>query len=236
MKEASSSPLSGRYLAALKEHVGRNGAPGSDVPQELGRAALAAGLETLGLAKLHDRALAALLLPTRSLASRRNMTRRAEAFFAEAILPIEKTHGTALQAVAEGDQLHARLRERTQDLADSNRELQRQIAARKTSESAFKNRALASSQLLKDSLALEQNLHSIARKILSTTEDERKKMYSQLSDEIVQTLLGIKLRMMALKKVLATNDENRTKEIAKIQRLVKNSTVVVNRLAHEFSA
>lgn len=236
MKEACTGPLPERYQAALKAHIARAGGPATEVPQKLGREAAADGLETLGLAKLHDRALAALLLPTLRPAARKAMTRRAEAFFAEAILPIEKTHGTALKAVAEGDQLHARLKERTRDLADSNRELQRQIAARKTSENAFKTSALASSQLLKDSLALEQHLHHMAREILSTTEDRRKTMYSQLSDEIVQTLLGIKLRMLALKKVIATHDKSRTKEIAHIQRLVKNSTEVVNRLAHEFSA
>lgn len=235
MKEDQSNRLSDRYLAALRTHFKQGCEPGFQAPQELGREAVSIGLETLDLAKIHDHALAVLLLPNCSPTTREDLTRRAAAFFTEAIIPIEETHCSALKAVAEWDQLNATLKQRTQDLADSNRELQQQITERKTSEDAFRSSTIASSQLLKDSLALEEHLQNMARKILSTTEDERKKMCLQLSDEIVQTLLGIKLRMLALKKSIAANDENRTKEIAIIQRLVEDSTEIVTRLAHEFS-
>ena len=235
MKEAQLSQLSDQYLAALRTYFEQGPDASLQGAQDLGRAAVASGLETLDLAKIHDRALAALLLPGCSSETREDLTKRAAAFFTEALIPIEETHCRAQEAAADWDQLNATLKQRTRDLADANRELQQQITGRETSEEAFRNSGLASSQLLKDSQALEAHLQQMARKIFSTTEDERKKMCLQLSDEIVQTLLGIKLRMLALNKEIAAHDEIRTKEIAFIQRLVEDSAEIVNRFAHEFS-
>jgi len=234
MKAAQLSRLSGRYLAALKIHVSQGCEAGFQAPQKLGNDAVVIGLETLDLAKIHDRALAALVIPGCSSKAREDLTRRAAAFFTEAILPIEATHSSSLAAVSDWDRLNATLKQRTQDLADSNRELQLQITGRKTSEDAFKNSELTSRQLLDDSLALEEHLQHMTRKRLSATEDGRKKMRLQLSDEIVQALLGIQLRMLALKGVIASHDEICTKEIALIQDLVETSSEIVNRLAHEF--
>lgn len=59
-------------------------------------------------------------------------------------------------------------------------------------------------------------------------------MRLRLGDKIVQPLLGIKLRMLALKKEIAAHDETRTKEIAFIQRLVEDSAEIVNQIAHDF--
>lgn len=234
MNAAQFSRLSGRYLEALKIHVEPGCEAGSQTPQELGNDALAIGLETLDLARIHDRALTSLIMPGSSSEAREDLTRRAAAFFTEAILPIEATHSSALEAASDWDRLNSTLKQRTQDLADSNRELHLQITGRKTSEDAFNKSKLASSQLLDDSQALEEHLQNMTRRIITATEDGRKKMRLQLSDEIVQALLGIQLRMLALKNVIASHDEIRSKEIAMIQHLVESSSEIVNRLAHEF--
>ena len=63
--------------------------------QGLGRQAMAIGLETLDLARIHEQALITLVLPSYSPGTRDAMVRRAGTFFAEAITPIEKTHRTA---------------------------------------------------------------------------------------------------------------------------------------------
>ena len=61
----------------------------------LGRRAVVLGLETLELARMHERALATLEL---SSEQRMAMIKRAEIFFTEAITPIVETHRAARQS------------------------------------------------------------------------------------------------------------------------------------------
>jgi len=72
--------------------------------------------------------------------------------------------------------------------------------------------------------------------MLSAQEDERQKTSRHLDDEIVQTLLGIHIRLLTLKQAARANTGNLKKEIASTQRLVKQSVRMVNRSAHEFGA
>ena len=64
---------------------------------ELGREAVALGLEMLDLARFHEQALTAMVLPDGSSRTRRRIIGRAKIFFAEAGVPIEKTHCAALK-------------------------------------------------------------------------------------------------------------------------------------------
>ena len=162
------------------------------------------------------------------------MSTRAAIFFTEAITPIEETHRAALEARLQLEQLNETLDQRTLELADSNRELQEGITERKTAEAALKTSERASSQLLKESRLLEEHLQDMARKILSAQKTERKKMSLQLQDEIAQTLLGIHVRLLALKKEAAANSAGLNKEIATTQRLVEESVKTINRFAREF--
>ena len=132
------------------------------------------------------------------------------------------------------DQLHATLDQRTLDLADSQRELQLQISGRHEMEATLKTSEQTSGQLLRDSQVLECQLQAMAGKIRSASEDERKKMSTHLNDEIAQTLVGIHLRLIALKKMIAANDKSVNMEIATIQRLVEDSAEIINRLVNEF--
>jgi len=141
----------------------------------------------------------------------------------------------ALKASADLLQLHAALDERMPMLAEANLELRRQVAERAVAESALRDSQRASGQLLKDSRVLEKHLQTMAHKILSATEAERHKMSLQLNDEIAQTLLGINIRIVALKKDVAANHTDLAQEIAATQRLVEDSAKIISRLAHEFS-
>lgn len=235
MKTSPPSRLSARYLAVLRAYLGQGLQASLEAARNFGTEAVAIGLETLDVAKIHDQALAKLLLPDDPAASRDDLTARAATFFTEAITPIEETHRAALEANADLQHLHATLDQRTLDLADSKRELQAQCAGRTAAQAALENSQRTSSQLLQDSRNLEAHLQDMARKVLSATEAERKKMSLQLNDEIAQILLGINLRMLALKKGAATNHENLTQEIATTQRLVQDSEKIIKRLAHEFS-
>ena len=235
MNEAELSRMSGQYLAALSGHLER-GDMCADLhhAHEVGRLAVGGGLETLDLAKIHETALAILLVPDCSTGTRDDMTARAAIFFTEAITPIEETHRAAQEATTELIKLNATLDQRTVDLAGSKRELQDGITDRKTAEAALKTSERASSQLLNESRLLEEQLQDMARNILAANEEERKKMSLQLQDDIAQTLLGIHVRLLALKKEAEDNRAGLTEEIAATQRLVEESLKTINRFAREF--
>jgi two-component system sensor histidine kinase DegS len=227
--------LSGTYLSALRTHFEQGPQVGLQTARGIGREAVRGGLETLDLAKIHHRALAQLLGPGAASGSREDLTARAAAFFTEVITPIEETHRDARQANAELHQLHATLDERMVRLAAANRELQQQVAERAAVASALKASQRCSGELLKDSRVLEKQLQVMAHKILSATETERKKLSLQLNDEVAQILLGINIRILALKKVVASNHADLAGEIAAAQRLIEDSANIIRRLAHEFS-
>ncbi|MDZ4401749.1 histidine kinase [Prosthecobacter sp.] len=234
MKTSQLSRLSDQYLAALRRQFEQDPPVALPAAHALGSLTVALGLETLDLAKIHELALAALLLPDSSAAVRKAMTARAVLFFTEAIVPIEETHRIALEASVDLKQLNVTLSERTQELTDTNRELQRGITARKTAEAALETSERAFDLLLKESLLLEKNLLDMTRKILAANEEERKKMSLQLHDEIGQTLLGIHVKLLSLKKEAAAQHLGLAKEIATTQRLVEASVETINRFAHEF--
>lgn len=235
MKPSSSSGLSDQYLRALATYFDQGLQASLQPAQDVGALAVASGLDTLALAKIHEQALAELLARDPSPANRDELTRRGAVFFTEAIVPIEETHPGALGQHSDLDQLHATLEQRTLDLADSNRQLQAQISSRHETESTLQTSELASGQLLRDSQVLESQLQAMAGKIRCASEDERKKMSLHLNDDIAQTLLGINIRLIALKKMIAANDKSLNVEITTIQRLIEDLAEIINRLAHEFS-
>jgi len=223
------------YLAALRSYLAHGAPPDTRAAHDPGAQALASGLDTLDLAKIHDHALLTLLADLPLSITPEDLTRRAEVFFTEAIMPIEGTHRLALEAATDMQQASSSLERRTLDLADSRRVLREQIAGRRIAEDSLRINEDASSQLLKDSRMLEEHLQGMARKVLSANEAERRKMSLQLNDEIVQSLLAINLRMLALKKEVSANHADLTREIAVTQRLVEDSAQIIRHLADEFS-
>lgn len=234
MSESLLSQLSAHYLAALRTHL-EQGRQASLLPaHDLGTEAVNMGIETLDLAKVHHQTLAALIPPDGAPSTRAEMTLRAEVFFTEALVPIEKTHRFARESGADLQQLQERLGQRTLDLADSHRHLQQGITERMTAEAALENSERISSQLLLESSQLEQQLKDMTRRIMSADEVERKKMSLHLHDDIGQSLLGIHMRLLTLKKQMAVRHEGTTQEIATTQRLVEAAVKTINQFAHEF--
>ena len=234
MSESLLSQLSDHYLVALRTHL-EQGRQASLLPaHELGTQAVNLGLETLDLAKVHHQSLETLILPACSQVTRNEMRDRAEVFFTEAIVPIEKTHRFARESSVDLQELQERLGQRTLDLADSNRDLKQGITERKSAEAELQNSERRSAQLLQESRMLEQQLRDITRKILAADELERKKMSLQLHDDIGQSLLGIHVRLLALKKEVSTKYQGLTQEIATTQRLVEAAVKTINQFADEF--
>jgi two-component system, NarL family, sensor histidine kinase DegS len=227
--------LSRRYQAALQRHLQQG--PNSRAPaHRLGQQAVTLGLETLDLARIHKTALTALVLPADSSATRNRMVERAGIFFTEAITPIEKTHRAGVETALVLNRRNRTLNRRTAQLAAANRHLRQGIVRRKAAEQALKTRGQHYAKLLEESRHLQKHLQRLTHRILSAQENDRKKISRELRDEIAQTLLGINVRLLTLKKGATARNEGLAKEIASTQRLVKKSVKTISRFAREFTS
>ncbi len=84
--------LAQRYMVALRKHLTGGTHASLEPALKLGRQTVAAGLETLDLAKIHERALTGLIERNGLPKTPAVMTNRAGIFFKEANAPIEETH------------------------------------------------------------------------------------------------------------------------------------------------
>jgi len=225
--------LSQRYQAALRTHLKQGRQASLESARGLGSQALAAGLQTLDLARLHEQTLVAEVLPKCPTSRRNALIKQAGIFFAAAITPIEKTHRSAREATAQLKKFIETLSQRTVELAASNLELSLEITQRKAVEEALKKSERHYSQLLEKSDRLQEQLRRLSRQILSAQEDERKMISRELHDVIAQTLTGINVRLANLKKEAAVNTKGLDRNIARTQRMVEKSVSIVHQFARE---
>lgn len=222
--------LSQRYVTALRAHLKTTGSHASLQPAlGLGRDAVALGLETLELARIHEEALATLELPN----GKNGLIKRAKNFFSEANSLIEETHRAARQTKTQLKRLKEMLDQRTEELAVTNRQLQRGIVRRKVMEETFEKTGKHHKKCLEESLVLQKRLRQLTHRVIATQEDERKNISRELQDEIAQTLLGINVRLLSLKQEVRSNTRGLKDEIASTQRLVSTSAQSVRRIARE---
>jgi len=226
--------LSQRYVSALQKYLRQGPQANLQPALALGRFAVVLEVETLDLARIHERALAILKLSNSHNGTIKRV-KRAEVFFTEALTPIVETHRAARQSKVDLSRLNATLTRRTAELAVTNRQLQRGIVRRKSVESALKISGVHYARLLKDSLQLQESLRQLTHQVLIAQEDERKKISHELQDEISQTLLGINVRLHSLKQEARTNSNGLKNEIASTQRLVVNSAESVRRVARKYA-
>jgi len=223
--------LSRQYVTALRKHLQQP--RGSLQPAlGLGRTAVICGLETLELARIHERALATLGLSN----CKSTQTKRAELFFSEAVTPIVETHRAARQSKIDLNRLNETLRRRTVELATINRKLQRDIVRRTSVEVALKKSGEHYNGLLNKSLQLQEGLRQLAHQLLAAQEDERQNISRDLQDEIAQTLLGINVRLLSLKQEARTNTKGLEANISSTQRLIAKSARSVRRVARKISS
>jgi signal transduction histidine kinase len=217
--------LSRQYATALRKHLKQGPRASLQPARGLGRRAMALGLETLDLARIHEAAVASL----EASSSRDGIIKRAEMFFAEAITPIEKTHRAALKANVHLDQLARTLDRRAVELAASGRHLKRGIVRRKAAEEALEKSGKHHASLLEQSRLVQKRLRHLTHQIVLAQEDKRTEISHQLHDEIAQTLLGINVRLVTLKKEATGNAKGLKKEIAGTQYLVEKSKKTLSR-------
>jgi two-component system sensor histidine kinase DegS len=221
--------LSQQYAATLEKHL-KQGPQASLLPAlNLGRQAVALGLETLDLARIHEQALVLLELSNIKNA----FTKLAGIFFTEANTAIEETHRAARQTKIDLSKLMATLGRRTEELAASNRQLQKGVVRRKVMEDEFAKRGKHHQKCLEESLDLQKRLRHLTHQVLAAQEDERKRISRELQDEIAQTLLGINVRLLSLKQQARSNTNGLKNEIASTQRLVAKSARSVRQVGRK---
>lgn len=225
--------LSRKYHAELQDYL-RHGA-GADVTQawELGREAIALGMETLDMARMHEIAVVTLVLPLDSSSSRNSLMGRAGMFFAEVITPIEQTHRGAREANTHLNHIIKVLNQRTAELDDSISELHLEIVYRQEVEESLRASERTSNELLAKSLQMQEEMRHLSRQLLSIQEEERRKISRELHDVIAQTLTGINMRLATLKAASNENVDQLQAKITSTQHLVEKSLEIVHRFASE---
>jgi PAS domain S-box-containing protein len=123
--------------------------------------------------------------------------------------------------------------DRMEALAVANRELRREIDRRQAVEESLKQSEQHYGRLLEQSRDMQEQLRLLSHQVLSTQEEERKKISRELHDVIAQTLTGINVRLAALKKQTTTNTRGLKRSIARTQRLVQQSVDIVHQFARK---
>lgn len=226
--------LSQRYVAALRKHLKPGGrtAPPSGAALQLGHAAVALGLETLQLARLHGRALATLAVSDRQP----GLIRRAENFLTKANAPIAETHRTTRQSKLALLRLKTQLERRTRELAITHQQLQQGEVTRQRVKRASAKTGKEQARYLAESLQLQTLLRKLTHRVLAAQEDERLKISHELQDEIAQTLVGIQVRLLTLKHEARGDTKHLKNQIAKAQQLVVNSARSVRQFARKLNS
>jgi signal transduction histidine kinase len=216
-----------RYAAALSQHL----KPGSRALARsalwMGRDALAQGLGTLELARIHEQALT-VMEPFRRKPGKH---RRAEDFFARACATIMEAHHRTAAKKITLNRLRDMTNRRAAELKSANRELQRGIARRKVQVHAFQKTGAQQNACLGKALELQKRLQRGSHRALAAQEDERRKISHELQDEIAQMLLGIHVRLLSLRQKARSRFQGLKNEIASTRRLVVKSARSVRRFA-----
>jgi len=221
--------LSQSYVAALAKHLKPGSGTSLRPAWRLGRRAVVLGLETLELARIHERALVKL----KCARAKKELSKRAQIFFTEAITPIVETHRAARESKKALNRLNRMLNRRMTELAATRGELQRGVVRHKAKEDACAKNGKSQDKCLEESLQLQERLRELTHRVLAAQEDERKHISGELRDEIAQTLVGINVRLLSLKKGGRSNLKGLKNDIASAQRLVVMSAKSVRRFARE---
>jgi PAS domain S-box-containing protein len=115
--------LTARYVAALQKYLAQETETNLQQAYELGRTAIAEGLGVLDMARLHQQALIALLVPDLSPDAWARVVKAAETYFMEILSPFEATHRGFRDTCEQLRLVNETLEKRNLELRTSNREL-----------------------------------------------------------------------------------------------------------------
>jgi signal transduction histidine kinase len=208
-----------RYVEGLRSYLRKASRAQVQKALNLGRQAVAHGLETPELAQIHQWALDKLKISK----GKRDMITKAERFFTEATSPIVVLHSEACRKTRELNNLKQTLRERTSALKRAQRTLRCNVEKSQTTEANLKAHGKHNSTLLKESHLMRDSLQHLTRKVLNAQEQQRNQISHELQDDIAQTLLGINVRLLLLRTKAGQDGLRLSGDIAKTQELVDKS-------------
>jgi signal transduction histidine kinase len=226
MDQTKLSRFTRHYHGALRDHLAPAGPDGLAVARKLGGEAVLLGLETLELAKMHRAALATLLPDGVPPGKRDALTARAADFFAEANTAIVSERRLAVEAEAGLAELRAALGQKPEDPV-------KRLGPGGDADNDLPISDSQAAALLEETDQLQRRMQEMMRRVLTSQEEERRRMSLTLQDEIAQMLLGIQVRLLALKSEASVNKTAFQKELAITRRLVQDSVDTINRFARE---
>jgi signal transduction histidine kinase len=225
--------LSARYLVALRTHL-RNAPRGSaSRARDLGRAAVAGGLMTRDLARMHQQAVGVLASADQLGTATNGPIQRAGYFFSQALIPLEAEQSAVHAINRQLQRRNEKLRLHTAALENGNHRLEVEITRRKAGEVVIRQGKEQYQKLFFESQVMQRKLRKFTRQIISAQEEERKVISRELHDEVVQTLVGINVQLSALSKGASVGLQSLKSKIARTQKLVENSVNAVHRFARE---
>jgi hypothetical protein len=216
--------LAERYATALEGHLAHPRPDRVQALAELGREAVALGIEVLGMARIHEAALNALAPPLV-----RSQAARAAQFFDEVTAPLMEHSRSARSCRIALTLAGAALNRRTSELAASRRMLQRGLVQRRKLEASLKSHHQAHAALLGESLRIQDELRQLTRRMILVQERQRRYIGQQLEDEIAQSMIGINLWLTSLKSEAGMNASRLKDGLAQARRQVLASVRKVQR-------
>jgi signal transduction histidine kinase len=118
-------------------------------------------------------------------------------------------------------------------LAQKSRRLAHEILRRKEAQQLLLETERRHQALLLESQIMQRKLRQLTRQVIAAHEEERKQISRELHDEVVQTLVGISVQLVALGKGASDGLEALKGKIALTQKLVANSVESVHQFARE---
>ncbi|MEO8614394.1 MAG: sensor histidine kinase [Luteolibacter sp.] len=220
------------YQEALTTQLQTGRLADPEVARSLHQPWLAAGIPILELAKLHEQTLLIFVLPYFPVTGHEGLVKQAGIFFAT-VIAADETVADDVRETTRLKKIIQTLDKRTSELTASNLRLTEELGRCERAEKSLTISGLQHSKCLEESNLLRVQLQGLSRRIIATQEHERRNMSRELHDGIAQTLIGINIRLINLKKMAGMNTKDLIKDITVTQRLVTNSTNRIHRFARD---
>jgi signal transduction histidine kinase len=213
----------------VESHLIQSSLPDPEQIQTIASAATSAKLTTTRLSIIHETTLALEILPKLQPKQRPNAINRSSHFLATILSNIATSRPGP-------NPLHhdvASLATHSLHHFETIRKSRLEIDRRKKTETNLRNSRSAKDTSLKECVRLKKHLQHLSRQILTTQEQERKKISRELQDVVAQAIVSINIRLATLKKQSALNTRGLESDIIATQQIVANSADIVQKFARE---